>query len=246
MSTSELSFSPAPGPASMTSMVRTHARMETRLLLRNGEQVVLALVIPILLLIGGAESGDVLDLGSGRRIDVLTPGVMALALMSTAFTSLAIATGFERDNGVLKRLGATPLSRSGLLVGKVLSLVVVIALQLVLIATVGLSLGWDPRGGVGALAASALLIVLGVAAFASLALLLAGTVRAEATLAVVVPASSYPEAMGDFVTLLPSGALAEGLRDALLGRGLDLAAVLVLAVWAGVAAFVTSRSFRWE
>jgi ABC-2 type transport system permease protein len=260
MSTSELSFSPAPGPASMTSMVRTHARMETRLLLRNGEQVVLALVIPILLLIGGAESGDVLDLGSGRRIDVLTPGVMALALMSTAFTSLAIATGFERDNGVLKRLGATPLSRSGLLIGKVLSLVVVIALQLVLIAVVGLSLGWDPRGGVGALAASALLIVLGVAAFASLALLLAGTVRAEATLAaanliyvvllvggaVVVPASSYPETMGDFVTLLPSGALAEGLRDALMGRGLDLVSVLVLAVWAGVAAFVTSRSFRWE
>ena len=111
MSTSVLSFSPAPGAASTTSMVRTHARMETRLLLRNGEQVVLALVIPILLLIGGAESGDVLDLGSGRRIDVLTPGVMALALMSTAFTSLAIATGFERDNGVLKRLGATPLSR---------------------------------------------------------------------------------------------------------------------------------------
>ena len=260
MTAADLSFSPAPGAASMSSMVRSHARIETRLLFRNGEQVVLALVIPILLLIGGAESGNVLDLGSGRRIDVLTPGVMALALMSTAFTSLAIATGFERDNGVLKRLGATPLSRTGLLLGKVLSLVVVIVLQLVLIGAVGLSLGWEPRGGLGAAASSALLVVLGVAAFASLALLLAGSLRAEATLAaanliyvvllvggaVVVPASSYPEAMGDIVTLLPSGALAEGLRDAMTGRGLDVAAAVVLAVWAGVAAYVTSRSFRWE
>jgi ABC-2 type transport system permease protein len=261
MSTADgLSFVPSPGAAPMATMVRSHARMETRLLLRNGEQVVLALVIPLLLLIGGAESGSVLDLGSGRRIDVLTPGVMALALMSTAFTSLAIATGFERDNGVLKRLGATPLSRSGLLLGKVLSLLTVIVLQLVLIGAVALALGWEPRGGSAAVVYSVLLIALGVAAFTSLALLLAGTVRAEATLAaanliyvvllvggaVVVPQSSYPDAMGTLVTLLPSGALAEGLRDAMSGRGLDVAAVAVLAVWAAGAAFATSRTFRWE
>jgi ABC-2 type transport system permease protein len=77
-------------------MVWNHARMETRLLVRNGEQLLLALVIPVLLLVGGAESGGVVNLGSGRRIDVLTPGVLALAIMSTSFTSLAIATGFER------------------------------------------------------------------------------------------------------------------------------------------------------
>ena len=88
--------SACPAAQPLDALVVRHARMETRLLLRNGEQLVLALVIPILLLIGGAEAGDVLDLGSGRRIDVLTPGVLALAVMSTSFTSLAIATGFER------------------------------------------------------------------------------------------------------------------------------------------------------
>ncbi len=46
-------------------------------------------------------------------VDVFTPGVLALAVMSTAFTSLAIATGFERRYGVIKRLGASPLPRSG-------------------------------------------------------------------------------------------------------------------------------------
>ncbi len=255
-----LNFTPDPGAAPAGPMVRAHARMETRLLLRNGEQVVLALVIPLLLLIGGAESGNVLDLGSGRRIDVLTPGVMALALMSTAFASLAIATGFERDNGVLKRLGATPLPRSGLLLGKVVSLVTVIVLQLMLIGAVALVLGWQPHGGATALAWAVVLTVLGTAAFASLALLMAGTLRAEATLAaanlayvlllvggaVVVPLSSYPHAMQDIITLLPSGALAEGLREALSGQGLHLTHALVLAAWAGVAAFVTTRTFRWE
>jgi ABC-2 type transport system permease protein len=259
-STLGLRFTPSPGAADFRSMVRAHAGMETRLLLRNGEQVVLALVIPLLLLVGGAESGDVLDLGTGRRIDVLTPGVMALALMSTAFTSLAIATGFERDHGVLKRLGATPLPRSGLLLGKVLSLVTVIAMQLVLIGGVAVGLGWEPVGGVGAAAASVLLVVLGTAAFAGLALLMAGTLRAEATLAaanlvyvvllvggaVVLPLSSYPETMRDVVTPLPSGALAEGLRQALTGGGLGLDHVAVLAGWAAGAAYLTARTFRWE
>ncbi len=114
-------------------MVWAHARMETRLLVRNGEQLLLALVIPVLLLVGGAESGGVVNLGDGRRIDVLTPGVLALAIMSTSFTSLAIATGFERRYGVLKLLGASPLPRSGLLLGKVVSLVLVEAAQVVVI-----------------------------------------------------------------------------------------------------------------
>ena len=255
-----LTFTPDPGAAAPWAMVRAHAQMETRLLLRNGEQVVLALVIPLLLLVGGAESGKVLDLGSGRRIDVLTPGVMALALMSTAFVSLAIATGFERDNGVLKRLGATPLPRSGLLFGKVLSLVTVILLQLLLIGAVGLALGWRPHGGASALVSSLVLVVIGTAAFGSLGLLMAGTLRAEATLAaanlayvvllvggaVVVPLSSYPQAMRDVITLLPSGALAEGLRETLSGQGLAAVHVLVLAVWTGVAAVLTTRTFRWE
>ncbi|MDQ3484162.1 MAG: ABC transporter permease [Actinomycetota bacterium] len=241
-------------------MVRVHAAMETRLLLRNGEQLLLALVFPLLLLIGGAKSGDVIDLGNGRRIDVLTPGVLALAVMSTAFTSLAISTAFERRYGVLKRLGSSPLPRVGLLLGKVLSLITVIALQLALVAVVGLGLGWRPTGGVVAGAAAALLVVLGAAAFASLGLLMAGVLRAEATLAVtnlvyvvlliggavLLPVSSYPDLMQGAVRLLPSGALAQGLREVTSGAGLSTVHVFVLAIWAVLAAGLTARTFRWE
>ena len=257
---SDLTFTPSPGTRTLYRMVLAHAAMETRLLLRNGEQVLLALVIPLLVLIGGAESGNVVDLGSGRRIDVLTPGVLALAVMSTAFTSLAISTAYERRYGVLKRLGSSPLSRVGLLLGKLLSLITVIAVQLALVTIVGLGLGWRPSGGLAAAAAAALLTVLGAAAFAGLGLLMAGVLRAEATLAaanlvyvllllggaVLLPTTAYPGAVASLVTILPSAALAQGLREVLTGGGLPLLHLCVLGAWAALAAAACTRTFRWE
>lgn len=253
-------FAPAPGAAPLATMVLSHARMETRLLLRNGEQLLLAVVIPVLMLVGGAESGGVVNLGAGRRIDVLTPGVLALAVMSTAFTSLAIATGFERRYGVLKRLGASPLPRVGLLLGKIVSLLVVEVAQIVLIGAIGLTLGWHPHPGVGGVIFAVLLLLVGTAAFASLGLLMAGTLRAEATLAaanlvyivllvagaVVVPLSSYPAGFRVIVMLLPSGALAEGLRQTLSVGTVSLTHLVVLLVWAAAATAATMRLFRWE
>ncbi len=255
-----LDFTPSPGAAPLSRMVLAHAAMEVRLLLRNGEQVLLAVVIPVLLLVGGAMAGGVLNLGPGRRIDILTPGVLALAVMSTAFTSLAIATGFERRYGVLKRLGASPLPRSGLLLGKVAGLLVIEVIQLALICLVGFALGWRPDGGVTAVGESAALIVLGTAAFAGLGILMAGTLRAEATLAaanlvyvvllaagaVVVPLTKYPQWMHPVVAALPSGALAEGLRSATAGGGAQVVQFAVLAAWAVGAATLAMRTFRWE
>ncbi len=119
-------FTPRPGAAPLPRMVLAQAAMESKLMVRNGEQLLLAVVIPVLVLGFGVLGLDRVGLDLGRRpVDVLTPGVLALAVMSTAFTSLAIATGFERRYGVLKRLGSSPLPRSGLLLGKVGALLLV-------------------------------------------------------------------------------------------------------------------------
>jgi ABC-2 type transport system permease protein len=251
---------PAPGAAPLPRMVGAQAGLELRTLLRNGEQLVLTLIIPVLLLAAFSQE-DLVSYGPGRRIDFLAPGILALAVMSTAFTSQAIATGFERRYGVLKRLGATPLSRRGLIAAKTLTVLAVEVLQSVLIVVVALALGWQPHGGAGAVASVVLLMVAGTAAFSGLALLLAGTLRAEATLAaanllylvmlgiggVVFPLTKFPAAAQPVLRLLPAGALSTGLRSVLqYGSGLPARDLLVLVVWAVAGIALAVRFFRWE
>lgn len=256
-------FSPAPGGASLPRMVLAQSRMEARLLLRNGEQLLLAIVIPVIVLVGGVAAADRigLDLDGHRAVDVLTPGVLALAVMSTAFTSVAIATGFERRYGVIKLLGSSPLPRHGLLLGKVLALLSVVVLQLVVLAVVGLVLGWEPQvdDPLRTLVGIVLAVVLGTAAFAALGLFVAGALRAEATLAlanlvylllmagggVVLPTSTYGDA-GTFIQWLPSGALGEAVRATLVDARIDAQALVVLAVWAALGTVLTARTFKWE
>jgi len=252
------SFAPAPGAASAHRMVLAQAGLEVRMILRNGEQLLLTIVIPLLVL--GVFAGvEVLDLG-GRtdRLGFLTPGVLALAVISTAFTGQAIATGFERRYGALKLLGASPLSRPGLLAAKTLAVLVVEALQVALIGGLAFALGWEPTGS--ALAAAVLLLA-GTAAFSALGLLMAGTLRAEATLAganlvyllllvgggIAVPLDRFPDGVRVVLEGLPSAALADGLRAVLDdGSALPLGPLAVLAAWALAGALATSATFRWE
>lgn len=255
-----LDLTPRPGAAPTGAMLRSQVAMELKLLLRNAEQVLVTLVIPLLLLVAGTRSDQVVDLGPGRTIDIIAPGVLALAVLSTSFTSLAIGTGFDRRYGVLKRLGASPLPRSGLLIGKVGAVLVVEVVQLVILGSAALALGWKPHGGPAAFGWLVLLVLLGTAAFGTLGLLIAGTLRAEATLAVanlvyvmllvgggiLVPLSRYPDSAQRVLELLPSGALGQGLRDAFTGAGPGLLPLVVLAVWAVVAGVATVRTFRWE
>jgi len=251
-------FTPRPGAAPLAKQVLAQAGMEARLMLRNGEQLLLAVVIPVIVLIGGAEAAKHNDLGLGKpAIDHLTPGVLALAVMSTAFTSLAIATGFERRYGVIKRLGASPLPRNGLLLGKVGALLLVEVLQVLVIGAVATTMDWDLTAA--GVAPALLTLVVGTAAFASLGLLVAGTLRAEATLAaanliylllmaggaVVLPAHAYGGAQ-HVLTWLPSGALGEAMRTALVNGDLAGRDLAVLAVWAIVGAGLTARTFKWE
>jgi ABC-2 type transport system permease protein len=246
-----------PGAAPLTRQVATQARMEARLMLRNGEQLLLAIVIPVIVLIGGVAGADALDLDFDHpAVDVFTPGVLALAVMSTAFTSLAISTGFERRYGVIKRLGSSPLPRSGLLAGKVCALLAVEAMQVVVLSLVAFGLGWNPAAGI---VGAVLAIVAGTAAFAALGLFLAGVLRAEATLAaanlvyllllaggaVVLPSSAYG-AFGELVVWLPSGALGDAMREALIDGVTAWRDLGVLILWAALGAVLTARTFKWE
>ncbi|MFH8286933.1 ABC transporter permease [Streptomyces antibioticus] len=250
-------YSPRPGAAPLPRMIAAQAALETRMLLRNGEQLLLTVVIPALLLVL-FSSVDIVDTGAGEAVDFLAPGVLALAVMSTAFTGQAIATGFERRYGVLKRLATSPLPRWALMTAKTLSVLVTEVLQVLLLTVIAFALGWDPKGNPLSVL---LLLVLGTAAFSGLGLLMAGTLKAEATLAaanlvfllllvgggVIVPLEKFPSGAQDVLGLLPISALSDGLRDVLQhGAGTPWGDLGILAVWAVAGLAAAGRFFRWE
>lgn len=239
--------------------IGAQTRVELRLTLRRGEGLLVSFVIPlgVLVFFSKLDSG-LFDAGSGEPIDFLVPGVLALAVMSTAMVSLAISTGFERRYGVLKRLGSTPLSRRGLLVAKTLNVLAIEAVQVLLIVGTGVLLGWSPDAG---LLGAAPVVLLGSVAFAGLAMLMAGTLRAEATLALAnglflvllflggmaYPLEKLPGGLEAVAELLPAAALSDCLRGLLEeGGSFPVGSLAVLVVWAVALPALAARCFSWE
>ncbi|WP_328945276.1 ABC transporter permease [Streptomyces sp. NBC_00250] len=250
-------YAPKPGAAPVGRMIAAQTALETRMLLRNGEQLLLTVIIPSLLLVL-FSTVDIIDTGTDKAVDFLAPGILALAVLSTAFTGQAIATGFERRYGVLKRLGASPLPRWALMTAKTLAVLVTEVLQIALLTAIALGLGWSPHGNPLSVL---LLLVLGTAAFSGLGLLMAGTLKAEATLAaanlvfllllvgggVIVPLEKFPDAARSVLELLPISALSDGLRAVLQdGAALPWGDALTLAVWAVLGLGAAAKFFRWE
>lgn len=250
---SSVDFTPAVGAAPALRRVLAHGLIETRLLVRNGEQLLLALVIPVSIVLLGRFLG-----GRFGDLATLAPSVLALAVWSSAFTSVAIATGFERRYGVLERLAATPLRKLGLLAGKALSVILVVAGQLVVIAGVALLAGWRPHATLPSVLLMVLVVLLSVATFTCLALVLAGRLRAEATLALanllyvgllaggalILPVARYPVFLEPVIRLLPTAALGEELRSGSLGQLLGWP-VTVLMIWLAISATAAWKGFRW-
>jgi ABC-2 type transport system permease protein len=239
----------------MAAATTAQAATELRLTLRRGESVLLTILIPVGLL-AFFSTVDVLTI-DGDAVDFVAPGVLALAVMSTAMVNLAIATGFERQYGVLKRLGVTPLGRPALLAAKTLTVLGVLALQTIVLVPVALALGWDPSASPLVVVAAAL----GTVAFAGIGLLMAGTLRGEVTLAaanglylallltsgMVVPLDELPSAVREVAELLPAAALADVVRATLgAGEAGPAKAWWVLAAWAVAAPSLAARLFRWE
>jgi ABC-2 type transport system permease protein len=250
---------PHAGPSNARSLARRVAaqgRYETVTALRNGEQLLISLILPVMALFGVVWAG-LLDRPDVNGVDVAVPGVLALAVLSSALTGQGIATGFDRRYGVLAYLSTTPLGPAGLILGKAVAVLSVLVLQVVVIGGVGLVLGWrpDPAG----IPAAVLFFLAGAAAFTALGLFIAGTARPEATLAltnlmwvlmgavggVVFP---LPESgwLAGLAVVLPSAALGDGLRAALVTGTLDVGALVTLLAWAVLATAGALRWFKWR
>jgi ABC-2 type transport system permease protein len=247
-------FAPDPRPNTVARMLVAQTALELKLLLRNGEQLLLTMFIPVTLLIGLT----LLPLGSfgPNRAATFVPVIMALAVVSTAFTGQAIAVAFDRRYGALKRLGATALPVWGIIAGKSVAVVAVVFLQAMILGAIGFALGWRPE--LAGLGLGALIIALGTAGFAALGLLLGGTLRAEIVLAVAnllwfvfagfgaltLDTDTVPSTLRWVARLTPSGALTEALSRS-ISVSVDLFAIVVLAVYGALAALAALRWFRF-
>lgn len=242
-------FTPNPRPSAVPKMLAAQYGLELKLLLRNGEQLLLTMFIPITLLVGLT----LLPLGSfgQHRAATFTPVIMALAVISTTFTGQAIAVAFDRRYGALKRLGATPLPVWGIIAGKSLAVVTVVFLQAILLGAIGFALGWRPA--LAALALGAAVIALGTAVFAALGLLLGGTLRAEIVLALAnlmwfvfagLGALTVDSGVIPAAHLTPSGALTEALSRAMT-LSADWFGMAVLVAWGALGALGALRWFRF-
>jgi ABC-2 type transport system permease protein len=238
-------------------LLGVQVRAELAATLRNGEQLLLTLVIPVLLLVFFSLV-DILPSGDEAAVDFLVPGILALAVMSTAMVSLGIKTGFERSYLVLKRLAVTPLGRGRLVGAKIVTVAIVEVVQVAVLLPVALALGWDPDTARSLLVVPA--VAAGTVAFAGLGLLIAGRLRAELNLAVqnglylvllltggiVFPLDELPDVAADIAGFLPSAALADVLRDAMGGAAVDpTQSWIVLVAWAVAMPLAAARTFRW-
>jgi ABC-2 type transport system permease protein len=237
-------------------------RAEVFMTLRRGETLLLTVGIPVLFLVF-FSTVHVISTPTAKGVNFFVPGILALAVMSTAMVSLGIATGFERGYGVLKRLGATPLGRPRLLGAKIVTIVAVELVQAIVLVPVGYGLGWAPGGHhAGTAAAEAVAVaLLASIAFAGVGLLMAGVLKAEVNLAaanglylvllllggMVVPLAKLPGALADVAKALPADALAAALHSTLgSGGAVPGESWLVLVIWAVAAPAAAAFTFRWE
>lgn len=242
----------------MSAVRRTiaHARWESRLLLRNGEQLLLTILIPAGLFLGMTLLA--IWPVTGDRTAAAVASVWTVSVLAGCFTSLAIATGFERRSGALRFLATTPLTRLELLGGKVLAALATTALSLAVVGMMAVTVGWRPDPS---LIPALLLLVLGAAALGSWAFALAGMLRAEAVLAVAngifvlllaiggvaIPVDRLPDALAGLARTLPTGALHQALNDLLVaGTWPDPWTYVVMAAWLLVGSVLARRFFRWS
>ncbi len=244
--------------ASPLRQIAIQTQYELLLTLRRGENVLVTLIVPVMLLIF-FTSLSIAPSVNGSTINFLLPGIVAVAIMAAGMVNLGIATAYERYYGVLKRLGSSPLSRSGLIIAKVCSILLLEVLQVILLVGIAILLyHWQPTGS---LALTLLTLALGTVTFAGLGLAMAGTLRAELTLAGanalflvfvffgggILPLSRLPGPLAGFAELLPAAALTQALQATMIsGRNTPVFALGVLAAWAVVVLLVAIRTFKWE
>lgn len=244
-------FTPHPQRASFGALAAAQGRIESKLMLRHGEQLLVSVIIPAGLLIAAA----IMPLFGATNFDALVPMVFAIAATSAGFTGQAISLAFDRRYGALKRAGASGVPPWVIIAGKIIGVLSMVGVQLLILGAIAAFLGW--RVGLGGAVLGLATLLVGVAVFTSLGMLMGGTLSSELVLAlanllwiVFMGVLGWVAYSGDLAhagwwNAVPTVALAGALTEAVQG-GFNTLAWISLGVWAVVGASAAARWFRFD
>jgi ABC-2 type transport system permease protein len=264
---------PAVALPSATRLGFRRAALELKAFFRRREQVVFTFSLPVILLLifGSIFHGTVGNTGVSFR-QYFTAGIIASGIMSATFVNLGISIALERDDGTLKRLAGTPMPKAAYFAGKALSALVIAALEVAILLTIGVGLyglrlpdtasKWLTFGWV---------FLLGVACCTMLGIAMSSAARSGRSAAAVMnlpylvlqfisgvyfPFSTLPKGMQQIAALFPLKWLCQGLRSVFLPDSLlsqepahswELGKVaLVLGAWLVGSLILCLRTFRWQ
>ncbi len=230
------------------------------------------LLLPVLLLlVFGSIFDDTIEGTGVSRRQYFVAGIIASSVVGTTFSNLAIGIAVQRHQGVLKRLGGTPLPRTSYFIGRIGAASAVTLVQDAVILAIGvLAFGVDlPQSGTHWLRLGWVLI-LGVAVGCTLGLAYTRLIpSAKSAPAITQPPylilqfisgvffvfTELPGWMQNVATVFPLRWIAQGLRSVFLpdafganeaGGGWQLEWVAgVLAIWLVVGTLLALRGFRW-
>ena len=195
-------------------------------------------------------------------IDFLLPGIVAMSLMQLGLFATANVLVELREKQVLRRLGATPLSRKTLLASQVLFRLSIGLAQTLLILLVGI--GFFHVHLQSNLLILIGVIVLGALMFVALGYLISGLARSQDSVSAItnlvqfpmlflsgifIPIEIMPQWLRPVVNIIPLTYLADILRQVMVGAtpafpiALDLGVVIA---WLVVCSVLALRFFRWE
>jgi ABC-2 type transport system permease protein len=236
-------------------------RSEQLVFWRSREAAFFIFLFPLLLfvLLGSVYTGRIYGVPAA---EALLAGLVGYGCANTAFAGLAIQLVIRRENGILKRLRATPLPPATYVTSLLVSTLIVFALQTLALFLLGRALHSTPfPSDWGSFVAA---IVIGAAVFAALGTAIASVIRSAEGSSAVVNAILLPMAFlsGAFGSTLHYPAFLRAIGDVLPlkyfinlvnavylhGHGVwtqpeDLA---VLAGWGAFGLVFTIYKFRWE
>jgi len=207
---------------------------------------------------------EVINVYGLRNIDYLVPGIIAMSLMQGGLFGVVGTIVTYREKGILKRLFATPLSKSNFLISQILSRLLISILQ-VMILLISSYLVFQINI-VGNLLLVFLTAVLGSLVFLAMGFTISGVAKTEESArAIMMPIQMIlmftsgvyfsrevlPTWLYDITSYTPLTYLSDGLRD-IMTRGHTLTdkniqtAILGMFVWFILFVAVAIKTFKWE